>query len=214
MMTCSNFPVDDYLDGELSSAQEAEFLRHLEGCGHCQARFALEKKRRVVMRTLPSPRLHPDFAARCFDNVQRQQQQRQRKWRWGMGSGVAASMLVAALLLVSAQQWQSQPLLAEESLVVLELHNSRDVQFSVTAREALNGVRLQVSLPDNVEIIGYPQMRELTWTTDLKEGANILSLPLKAAHTGSGEVVMNIHSPSGKVTRKSIRLDTIRPDTA
>jgi hypothetical protein len=51
-----------------------------------------------------------------------------------------------------------------------------------------------------VEIVGYGDRRELTWTTDLREGGNLLRLPLVVRGATGGELVARVSSGTSSRT--------------
>jgi hypothetical protein len=72
----------------------------------------------------------------------------------------------------------------------------------------LKGATLSLALPANVELVGYGDQRELSWQTDLREGANLLELPLIARGATKGELVAHLsHGGSGKTFRLKIEID-------
>jgi hypothetical protein len=62
------------------------------------------------------------------------------------------------------------------------------VRLVFNSPAALKQVTLRVALPEGVEIAGFPGERELSWQTDLKEGSNVLELPV-LAHGAGGILV-------------------------
>ncbi|RZV37152.1 MAG: hypothetical protein EX272_06210 [Chromatiales bacterium] len=53
---------------------------------------------------------------------------------------------------------------------------------------ALEAATLTVTLPDGIELAGFPGQREITWQTSLAEGKNLLPLELIALTPVGGEV--------------------------
>jgi len=60
-------------------------------------------------------------------------------------------------------------------------------------------------LPDNVEVVGYGSQRELVWQTDLREGQNLLQLPLIARGPVKDEILARLsHGASTKTFRLKV----------
>ena len=51
---------------------------------------------------------------------------------------------------------------------------------------------LTVSLPDGIELAGFPGQREITWETSLREGRNLLPLTLVALTPTGGELLARL----------------------
>jgi len=67
---------------------------------------------------------------------------------------------------------------------------------------------VSLALPENVELVGYGDRRELSWQTDLREGGNLLQLPLIARGATKGELVAHLsHGGSGKAFRLKIEIE-------
>ena len=56
----------------------------------------------------------------------------------------------------------------------------------------LDSATLTVSLPDGIEIDGFPGQREITWQTSLNEGKNLLPLTLVALTPVGGELLARL----------------------
>jgi hypothetical protein len=60
------------------------------------------------------------------------------------------------------------------------------------ASESLANASISVVLPESVEIVGRPDLHRLSWRADLKQGPNLLQLPLIAVGNGSGTLVIRL----------------------
>ena len=67
---------------------------------------------------------------------------------------------------------------------------------------ALDSATLTVSLPEGVELAGFPGQREITWETSLQEGKNLLPLTLIALTPAGGELLATLeHKDSDRTFR-------------
>jgi len=67
---------------------------------------------------------------------------------------------------------------------------------------------LSLALPENVELVGYGDRRELSWQTDLREGGNLLQLPLVLRGTAKDDLVARLsHDGSTKMFRVKFEID-------
>ena len=63
---------------------------------------------------------------------------------------------------------------------------------SIASAAALDAATLTVTLPDGIELAGFPGQREITWQTSLVEGKNFLPLELIALSSVGGEVLARL----------------------
>ena len=61
------------------------------------------------------------------------------------------------------------------SLIVNEV---TPVKLAFSSETALSDARLSLELPVGVELLGHDGQSDLSWTTDLEPGRNVLRLPL------------------------------------
>ncbi len=84
------------------------------------------------------------------------------------------------------------------STVVLRLDQESTVNIAFFAPKQFEHARLSIRLPANLEVPRLPGQREIAWDVTLKEGANVLPLPLRAIDIASGNIVASIESGSRK----------------
>ena len=59
-------------------------------------------------------------------------------------------------------------------------------------------------LSGGFEIVGFGDLRELTWSTDLEKGVNKLTLPLSAVAVAGGQLVVRLEHEG---TTREFRVD-------
>ena len=161
----------------------------------------------------------PDAAAGFYDqallNAAQRGARRQRN-RWlltGFGSAVAASVavwIVAGMLLGSPDAPAPQ---AQMANVTMALEEPRTINFVFESTEALDGATLTVSLPDGIELQGFPGQREITWETSLTQGKNLLPLTLVALTPAGGELLARLeHDNRGRTFRLRLDVNTNYPE--
>jgi len=74
----------------------------------------------------------------------------------------------------------------------MTLEEPRTVNLVFASATALDNATLTVSLPDGIEVAGFPGQREITWQTSLNEGKNLLPLKLIATSPFGGEVLARL----------------------
>jgi hypothetical protein len=92
--------------------------------------------------------------------------------------------------------------------VALTLDRPENVRLMFNSAKALKGATVNLALPENVELVGYGDRRELSWQTDLREGGNLMQLPLIVRGVTKDELVAQLsHDGSSKTFRLKIEVD-------
>ena len=216
MMNCQQFQqnLDDYLDDALESAQRSEFDHHLAECEICKAQLKRAQQIQSELKNITLPEMSPGFAQRAIRTATQQQPEHHHRRGFITGfstaaaAGLALALIVAGLLPTTEQSMPTQaPMVAsiEPSIpeITLSVEKVQMVNLVFDSTQAVANAELSLALPAHVELSGYPGQKMLAWTTNLKQGRNVLSLPIKALTIDSGELVAKINS-NGKV--KSIRV--------
>lgn len=182
---CFALQVDDWLDGRLNVAERQLMQSHVERCPSCRRGYGDASALRAALRTLPAPALRPGFAQRALAQAAAAPRRgREAVLGMALAASVVLGLGVAAILFaVRPEPVQS---------LVLTARQPESVRLMFNADKPLSGATLSLTLPENVEIVGYGERRELTWQTDLGEGGNLLRLPLVALGPEGGELVARL----------------------
>lgn len=100
-------------------------------------------------------------------------------------------------------QPQTQP-------VALILNQAVPINVVIDSDAEQLGATITVSLADNVMLDGYPDNRELTWQADLKQGKNLLTLPLIINNTDAGHFDI-AYQAGGQTHRVTVNLIATAP---
>lgn len=206
-MKCQQFTqnLDDFLD-QYIAADEASLLRaHMESCMECQAQYQQQLSVRALLKALPVPEPAAGFADRVLsqamvDGRQRQANDALRKpahvvhhrvgFIKGFSSALAAGLALWLVVGVLPVKQETPNAVAQGiNITVQQVHT---VKLAFQTVSALQNARITIRLPDNVEIVGYEGKNELAWNADLKQGDNILKLPIKANSLMNGRIVAEI----------------------
>lgn len=147
-----------------------------------------------LLKEYPMPEASAGFYDQALARAANRGAGRQRR-RWmltGFGSAVAAGLsawLVFGFLLGTPQ---TAPSGSDIPGVTIALAEPRTVNLMFASKTALDNAMLTVSLPDGVELSGFPGQREITWETSLVEGKNLLPLTLVALTPAGGEVLARL----------------------
>ncbi|MEM9688593.1 MAG: hypothetical protein AAF917_03865 [Pseudomonadota bacterium] len=159
-----------------------------------------------LLKDYPMPQADAAFYDRALLNASREGTRRQRK-RWlfaGFSSAVAAG--VAALALFGL--FSGSPDTATSAIpgVTIALEQPRTINLMFGANEPLANAMLTVSLPDGIELDGFPGQTEVTWETSLSAGRNLLPLTLVAVKPVSGDLFARL-SHNNRQQTFQIRID-------
>jgi len=119
---------------------------------------------------------------------------RQRnKWMMtGFGAAIAATIaawMIGGMLLNDPRLPGADPAIPG---VTIALAEPRTVNLVFASESALDTATLTVSLPEGIELDGFPGQREITWETSLREGKNLLPLTLVALTPTGGELLARL----------------------
>jgi hypothetical protein len=205
-MECRDFALqlDDWLDGRLDAVRQKSVQEHLERCPSCRRQHQHAVAVQAAVRELSPPAPHPGFVDQALSRATRPAVGSAHPARRAVLGVALAATLVLGVGLGVFLAMQPAPVQA----VALTLERPETVRLMFNSAKPLIGATLSLALPANVELVGYGDRRELSWQTDLREGANLLELPLIARGATKGELVAHLsHGGSGKTFRLKIEID-------
>ena len=164
---------------------------------------------RALLKDYPMPQADAGFYDQALARATHEGSIRQRN-RWlmtGFGSAVAAGVAVWLIggMLMNAPQMPDVD--ASIPGVTVTLAEPRTVNLLFSSTTALESATLTVSLPDGIELAGFPGQREISWKTSLKEGRNLLPLKLIALTPVGGELLARLeHDDRDRVFRLQVNV--------
>jgi len=184
--------LDDYMDGSIDAAQRSAITAHIASCETCQSIIGHEQELRGLLRDLPVPQAATGFYDQAIMRATHVGSRRQRN-RWlltGFGSAVAAGLAIWVIsgVLLTAPQLHDDAL----QRVTIALEEPRTVNLVFSSTASLESAVLTVSLPEGIELAGFPGQREISWQTSLSEGKNLLPLTLIALTSAGGELLAHL----------------------
>lgn len=180
--------------GELPEEERRSCMNHVATCEDCadalQGATAMRKMR--LQTTAGTP-------AGMFERVMRrtteQHESGQRFWLGaGFGGAIAASLLAVAFAL-GMLAVPEQPDVAE---FYVSMEESRPMHVAIEADRPLEGAKISILLSGDVQIDGFGDRRELSWTDSLDAGVNKLTLPLIAIGEDGGQMVVRLDHPDSQ----------------
>jgi hypothetical protein len=148
--------------------------QHLPGCQLC-AEYCKDRVLSLMVRSVSCAPLSVDIEQRILGTLP----PAQVAW-WKHPSLLQFSALSAVVfacfyfLLPLRMASPPEPL----STVTLSVESAKNVRVMLNSKVALNDAKVQIGVPSNISIDGYPGVQRLTWLTDLKAGNNVIMLPL------------------------------------
>jgi len=202
-MECRDFAqqLDDLLDGGLDAARQKSVHEHLGRCPECRRRYEHAVAVRQAVHELSPPAPHPGFIDQALARATRIGEARPG-WRPKLGMALAASLVLGVALGVF---FATQPTV---QTVALTIDRPETVRLMFNSAKPLKAATLSLALPENVELVGYGNRRELSWQTDLREGGNLMQLPLVVRGATKDDLVASLsHDGSSKTFRLRIEVD-------
>ena len=167
----------------------------------------------ALLKDYPAPEPREGFYEQALARATHEGSRRQRN-RWimtGFGSAVAAGI---ALWFVAGFFFAAPEATLPEAAIpgiTMTLEEPRTVNLVFASATALDSATLTVTLPDGVELAGFPGQREIAWQTSLNEGKNLLPLKLIAVSPMGGEVLARLeHDDRDRTFR--LRIDVTDTD--
>lgn len=168
-----------------------------------------DREIRDLLRDYPMPQADAGFYDQALARATHEGSKRQRN-RWlatGFGGAIAAGLAIwmfGAMFLTGPDMPSVSP---EIPGITMALEEPRTVNFVFSSARALDAAMLTVSLPDGVELQGFPGQTEITWETSLNAGKNYLPLTLVAVTPAHGELLARLeHDDRDRTFR--LRVDT------
>ena len=228
-MNCTDIHnlLDDALDGQLTDLERKALDTHLGSCAACRQRVNEEQSLRAALKVLPVEHETSGFAARALRHAVEVNSTRPQHNK-SFVAGFAAAAVVGFVFLfvggiynpedgVGVGQSQSPEDISRTLLsdsrppaaeITIGLHETQRVKLAFNSSQAVQRVRISLSLPEHVELEGYAGKRQIAWSTTLKQGENVLTLPLIANSPQGGEFIARIeHGSTTNELRIKLNVD-------
>ncbi len=162
----------------------------------------------ALLKDYPMPEATAGYFDQALVRATHEGSRRQRN-RWlmtGFGSAIAAGFV---LWMIGGFFLTTPDLPATDTAIpgiTMTLEEPRTVNLVFASAVPLDAATLTVTLPEGIEMSGFPGQREITWQTSLNAGKNLLPLKLVATSPLGGEVYATLrHDDRGRTFR--LRVD-------
>lgn len=124
----------------------------------------------------------------------------------GIGAAVAASLVLAFMIAFETPSPEVGSATAVPYFVIA-LNEPRNVNIAIDAGREMRGATVSVFLAGGVELAGFGNKREISWTTDLEKGVNQLQLPVVATDLHGGSLLVRLdHDGEQKVFLVNLKI--------
>ena len=153
-----------------------------------------DRELRDLLKDYPMPEASAAYFDDALVKAARSGARRQRN-RWlltGFGSALAAGLAIwfmAGVLMTTPDLPQADMPIPE---VTIALEEPKTINLVFASATALDAAVLTVTLPDGIELAGFPGQKEITWETSLVAGKNRLPLKLIALTPAGGELLARL----------------------
>ena len=148
----------------------------------------------ALLKDYPMANASTGFYDQALARATHEGSRRQRN-RWvvtGFGSAIAAGMV---LWLIGGFFLTTPNLPVPDASIpgiAMTLEEPRTINLMFASESAMASATLTITLPDGIELAGFPGQREIAWETSLVEGKNYLPLELIALTPVGGEVLARL----------------------
>jgi hypothetical protein len=161
----------------IKNGLSAECHEHIQQCDTCQESYQEHTAYLTQMQGLPTPDLSASAASVMLRNVRLQStKQKIKPARTNFMQGFIAASILSLSVFGSWSTWNN---LAGDQVVAVPSFITTEVVLVINAPEDIYDADLNIVLPQQVALVGYEDVPELTWPVDLKKGVNTLSLPIR-----------------------------------
>jgi hypothetical protein len=180
--------LNEHADAPLTKMQQQAVDAHLATCEDCSSAWLAARvlrKHRSLPTPVPSPTLIANLAAMRQPIVTR----RTSPWVAAIGGALAAGVA-----LVAFDYYRAAPADGARTVpsLTMSLNETRDVKVTIDSPEALMDVEVRIVLAGGIELEGFRDRSELKWKTDLQAGINRLTLPIVAADSSGGKLLVAV----------------------
>jgi len=181
--------MQEAVNGKLNGADTGLITAHLHECAACREDYRQTSNMLEMLRDISVPPPSAGFADRALSNAARLHPARAGSRNNYVTGGIAAS-LVAVFLMISVMTGPGpgQP----NADIVLIDGQVKTIRVAIESSRVIDNIEVTIDVSDNLEIEGYGNQQEISWTTRLERGVNLIALPVTAIAAGDGEIVARV----------------------
>lgn len=214
-MTCRQFhqEVDSLVRGELPPHEQEALQAHASVCPDCSELWEdeLRLQNGIMAQNIPSP--NADFESRVRSAALAQAApQRSGFPKTPLWASSIAAVLALGIF-IGMQIGPADPEMPGDDLAetsdqgtpepasrIQSSAEVKTVRLAFNSRRAMENVTLTLEMPPNAELAPFPGRQTISWKVNLKEGDNVLALPINVLFPGSGELVAHLDDGTRRKT--------------
>jgi hypothetical protein len=173
---------------------------------------------RRALKRIPAPEPRPEFIDRAFAKATGQAQAAAQPRRGALSHLVSrwetwTGALVGAAVAVVLTLFLLRPADLNPADITLALNETRAIDVLIDSERALEDATIRIVATGSVALDGFESDREIDWQTHLAPGNNVLSLPVVARSTGTGQLVAVIEH-GGRTRRVTVTLNVLESESS
>jgi hypothetical protein len=180
--------LQDFIDEKLSPADYEMVAGHYRSCSTCAGKYQDALAVIHELKKADVPPASADFASRAIARATRADQRPSVRVPGRLSAGIAASLVMLALIAV----FFSLNITDQDNAVVLLGGEVKVIKVAIDSVHAIDGVKMTIDISENLEISGYEDQKIISWNADLKKGTNVIALPISAIARGEGEITTRV----------------------
>ena len=180
--------LQDFIDDALLPTETELVAAHLGTCSACAGKHQDALDVIDVLKYVEVAPATVDFASRAIAGASRAKQSPFIRVPGRIAAGIAASLAMLTLIFV----FSDSKITDQDNAVVLLGDEIKVIKVAIDSAHAIDGVRMTIDISGNLEISGYADQRKISWNADLKQGTNVIALPISALARGEGEITTRV----------------------
>lgn len=163
-----------------------------------------------AIKRIPVPTASKDFNSRVIENAVNSGASARAPLLPIVAGSIAASFIAWFIMASFVFGGANETSIPRIDLVEDEI---KTVKLAIESESTVNDAKMTIELTDNLRLVGYENQQLLKWSTTLKQGINIISLPVSAVALGNGAITAIVQS-NGKERVFKIQTRYELPDQA
>ncbi len=203
--------LNDYIDDTLP-VLHAEVVNHCHTCDDCARQLESLRLQKETLKSLPVPPASDGFEKRVVATaIQDARAAQNFHARHGRFYKFATAAMISALVLWLGLFNDTKT--EKDDLYLVSVGDEvRIIKVAIDSEHTLDAVNMRVELSDNLELEGFGNKKQIHWTTHLREGVNVISLPIVGIAQGRGDITTRIQL-NGKEKVMHIKTEYKHPDS-
>lgn len=204
--------LNDYIDETLSVLHAEVVNNHCHTCADCARQLESLRLQKEALKSLPVPPASDGFEKRVFATAAQDTRAAQNIHNnQGSFYKFATAAMISALVLWLGLFNDTKTGNDDLELVIVG-EEIRIIKVAIDSEHALDAVNMRVELSDNLELKGFGNKKQIHWTTHLRQGVNVISLPIVGIAQGEGDITTRIQL-NGKEKVMRIKTEYKLPDS-